>query len=201
MLGGDPDMREVTLSFSQLTLHFRVTVTPNNTSSSPIAASSVGFELIEGPTPEPFSDRYHISFELEEQALRARTVDQLLELDLQFLSTLWSKLRSTDRVWTPRARVARAFRAGVASRRRLDGEYCEASSPAVPFRNQIYIILRATTLRHGGWTEDYSKYIDIVGSSSQPGFEASSVSHSFASQTEADAYLAGARRPWPPQIQ
>lgn len=204
MQEGHTEIQEVTLAFENLSINLRVTVrhrTPP--AGSGALAPEVGFEVVSeagGPEPVPFEDPHHISFDLEEQVLAAETAAQLSALPLGFLQHLTARLRGSDRIWTPRARIGRAFRAGVAAYRRFNGEYQTESSPGIPFRNQIYIILRSPNHPLGGWTSDYSLFIQSVQASTGQGFHRDSVCHSFPSQIEVDAYLAGARRPWPTQL-
>eukprot|EP00438_Fugacium_kawagutii_P021738 Skav206695 [mRNA] locus=scaffold99:14926:17259:+ [translate_table: standard] len=101
-------------------------------------------------TTEAYVDPYNISRALEDRALRATTARDCAALPLPFLSHLATKLRSSDPDWDPHARVGRAFRAGVAARRRLDGTFCEISFPGIPFRNSYYVCLRQPGNQPGG---------------------------------------------------
>ena len=83
--------------------------------------------------PEEFLDPFNISVELEERCLSAVSARLLGELPLPFLATSVSRLRGTDTVWNPRCRIARAFRAGVIARRRLDGQVLDHSSVVIPY--------------------------------------------------------------------
>ncbi len=136
---------------------------------------------------------------LEDSAIAATTPAALAALPLDFLGHLVRQLRGADRVWTPRARIARAFRAGVLGRRRFDGHLQEEVSPSIPFRNCFYVALRARGAAPGFWTTNYATYCQGVGatSPSSSAFDSCSISHAFASRAEAAAYLAGARKPWP----
>ena len=135
---------------------------------------------------------------LEDSSIAASTPESLAALPLDFLGHLVGQLRGADRVWTPRARIARAFRAGVLGRRRLDGHLQEEVSPSVPLRNTIYVVLQARCGGLGFRTTNYGTYIRGVGADSpSSGFDSYSISHAFASRAEAAAYLAGARKPWP----
>ena len=144
------------------------------------------------------SDLRDFPLSLEDSSIAAETPAALAALPLDFLGHLVGQLRGADRLWTPRARIARGFRAGVLGRRRLDGRYQEEVSPTVPFRNCFYVVLRARGGAPGFWTTNYGTYIrGVEGQSSTSDFDSCSISHAFASRAEAAAYLVGARRPWP----
>ena len=164
------------------------------------------FEVVSAPG-EPTSsidlvdsvvDPYGISPTLERRALKAQLPSELAALPLSFLGHLTAKLRGQDSEWTPAARVGRAFRAGVIARKRLDGNYLDEVSPNTPFRNAYYLVLRGRGNSHGFWTSSYNTYIaGVRGSGGSRGFHPDTISHAFATHAEAEAYLAGARRPWP----
>ena len=151
-----------------------------------------------------FEDPHQISVELEEWALSSRTATEFSALPLPFLHYLHRRLRGTDTLWRPPARVGRAFSAGVASRRRLDGEVLDFAVCGIPYRNQIYLCLTAPSHSEGFWTSNYSLYIGAVGAIGPDqgfGFVVGSISHSFATRAEGEAYLIGARRGWPRHLQ
>ena len=103
---------------------------------------------------------------LEDSSIAAVTPAALAALPLDFLGHLVGQLRGADRLWTPRARIARGFRAGILGRRRLDGQYQEEVSPSIPFRNCFYVVLRARGGAPGFWTTNYGTYIRGVGGQS-----------------------------------
>ena len=167
------------------------TVTARSTASPNIRA--------ELPTVvEGVLDPYNISVDLEEQAIAAYQVHQLRELPLGFLGHLTSRLRGTHPQWTPPIRVARAFRAGVIARRRLDGEYLNHSSPGIPYRNSYYIVLRGRGNTSGFWTTNYGTYIQSVEDPNSRGaLHPDTISHALPTHAECCAYLCGARKGWP----
>ncbi len=137
-------------------------------------------------------------------ALSAQTSEQFSELPLGDVWKLANKLRGTDPSWTPRARIGRAFKAGAVAALRLEGQITELTVPSIPYKNSIYVVLRGPQLPQGGWTPDFKKYLRAV----QPDFPGSrndfhpdSVSHGFATQAEAEAFLAGAGKQWPHLLQ
>ena len=195
--------QELVFEFSQLRISVRVTVEPiaGASSTGPVGVVSVAAGASSTPPPEPvIVDPYLISVDLENQVLQADRAERLAEL-LPFLRAWETRLRGQDPVWTPRARLARAFRAGVAACRRLEGQFVEASSPVIPFQNSIYIILRSPSLPAGGWTTNYSLFICNCGRNATSDFDRTTVCQSLATRVEADAFLLGARRPWPSQLQ
>lgn len=110
---------------------------------------------------------------------------------------LVGRLRGSQGSWTPSARIARAFAAGLAAKKRLEGIVHPHAAPGTPCRNSIYIALRAPFRPEGFWTPNYPTYIRLV----EPrDFDSGSVSHAFATRAEADAYLLGAARAWPPAL-
>jgi len=174
---------------------------------SPRASSSAGFELVTDlPTvpsvqsteaaPEEPLVIFDFSPALERQAIIAVGPRALEALPLNFLQYLVVKLRSGAQGWTPKARIARAFRAGVLAGKRLSGETPEESSPSIPFRNVYYVCLRRAGGGPGFWTCDYGAYIRAVESPGG-GFDSRSISHSFPTRAESEAFLVGAKRPWP----
>ena len=145
-------------------------------------------------------DPFLISAELEREAISASGPTALGALSLPFLAYLAPRLRGTNSTWFSSARLARAFRAGVIARRRLNGEVLDSTSEGIPFRNCIYVCLRtAGNCTVGFWTANYALYWARVRINVANEFHPDSISHAFASRAEAEAYLRGARRIWPPQ--
>lgn len=177
-----------------------------NSSGSAEATPSTGTTVSVQPpvtgNPEPFLEHFSISPALEARVLAAETAAVLQGTLPPELEHLVSRLRGEDRVWGSRARLARAFKAGLQARARLEGVIVGEGVPAVPFRNSQYVVLRCEQYPFGFWTGSYPIYIREVGRGATGGdqFARNSVSHAFASLTEIEAFLAGARRPWPPQL-
>ena len=94
----------------------------------------------------------------EDTLLHASTLDELLAFDLGAHLHLCRGL-SAGAPWTPQARIARAFRAGIAARLVLAGvtDYQQASL-AVPFRNRCYIVLRCRAYPRGFYTEELATF-------------------------------------------
>ena len=147
---------------------------------------------------EAVLDPYNISVDLEEQAIAAHAIHLLRELPLQFLGHLVRRLRGTHPLWTPPIRVARAFRAGVIARRRLDGEILSHSSQAIPYRNTYYVVLRGRGNSPGFWTTNYATYIQQVENPIARGeLHPDTISQGLPTHAECCAYLCGARKEWP----
>ncbi len=190
--------RELTFSFRAVRISLRLTITalwPFRT-VEPEIREARGSTDLEAQTTD-FVDRFEISFELEEQVLAAQGAAQFSELPLDFLQTYIGRLRSTNGQWSARARIGRALRAGIAAYRRLQGITCSTAAPSIPFRNSTYIILRSPSLPSGGWTADYSKFVQHIGRGRSYEFDTTTVCHGFPTQAEGDVYLIGARRLWP----
>ncbi len=193
-----PEVRELTLRFESFSLSIRVSVTPNPVDTTLVSPDT---SVILNPADPEFHDPHHISRGLENLALAATTPTELGELPLDFLVIYRDRLRGGGNIgWSPQERVGRAFKAGVAARRRLDGEECAASSLPVGARNTVYVILRSPTLPSGGWTSSYNTFIVNCGGSGSSDFSTRTVCHSFAARAEADVFLIGARRQWPALI-
>ena len=195
-------VEELTFRLGNLEIGISVRRAPSPTRSDVETASSTGWEFVDQQEPVAVP-LYEFPRSLEAAALRASTASELSGLPLDFLSPLARQLRGSDLTWTPRARIARAFKAGVLGALRLAGETSNQSSIRIPYRNTFYVVLRSPRARNGGWTNDYGIYIRAVSplQSRQLSFDPTSVSHACPSRAEAEAYLAGSRQPWPLQLQ
>ena len=85
-------------------------------------------------------------------ALQAEGPTALSQLPLNHLSYLLGKLRGSDKLWTPAARIGRAFKAGSVARIRLEGGVSGISSEGIPFRNSYYVVLQGPDKSPGFWT-------------------------------------------------
>ena len=135
-------------------------------------------------------------------ALQAEGPTALSQLPLNHLSYLLGKLRGSDKLWTPAARIGRAFKAGSVARIRLEGGVSGISSEGIPFRNSYYVVLQGPDKSPGFWTNSYTTYINRVGVSvgGVHGLHPDSISHAWATHAESEAYLAGAGLPWPRKL-
>ena len=96
--------------------------------------------------------------------------------------------------WAPAARISRAWQAGLAARRQLQG--LEVSpTPGLPLENRIYVILRAPNPGAPTWCRTWRRASELVGTLPQ----ALSVYHGFPSQAEGAAYSMAAGLPGLPQ--
>lgn len=137
---------------------------------------------------------------LEAEALACTTARAFADLRLDHLPSD-HRLRATGSEWTPAARLGRAFKAGVIARSHLDDRSVFEESPAIPFRNQYYIVLRGSSDNTACWTTNFAVYSSrvFVNQGGVRAFASQSVSHAFASRAECIAYLSGARVEWPPE--
>ena len=150
------------------------------------AASWSVVELAEASSFAPWSREW------ESALLAASSPEEVLAVDLSVIDHLSNRFRTTNAGWSPRARLGRAFRAGLIARQVLDKRYVKPANlddPTLPCR--FYIILRAASGRLSGWTDDYIQYRDQI-ITKDGGFAAGTVSQAFASRAEAEAYLLGA---------
>eukprot|EP00438_Fugacium_kawagutii_P033911 Skav205522 [mRNA] locus=scaffold4253:28063:28686:+ [translate_table: standard] len=141
-----------------------------------------------------------VSLALIDRAIETRGARDLGNLALPFLEYLLPRLRSSNLEWPARARLGRAFRAGIEARLRLEGQYLPNSAEAIPFRTYCYICLRTPGYPEGFWTADYNIYIERVLDGNRE-FHSDSISHGFPTRAETEAYLVGAGRSWPLQLQ
>lgn len=135
------------------------------------SSTSSGFEVVgqvssfgspssgySGPASGPFQELYTFSSQSEEPVTEASSPRALDQLFLESLGHLLGRLRAPHSVWAPKARVARAFRAGILARRRLGEEILGEGSLVIPFRNSYYLVLRSLDYPHGFWTRNYIVY-------------------------------------------
>ena len=169
--------------------------------SPPVVEPVVPTDLVRTNSGQ-FAD-IEFSRDFQVAILKARSPETLGELVPDFLLYLANDpaLDSLDPHWHPRARIGRALRAGISARRVLDEEFDkQAQSPALPFRNRIYICLRRVRTDEGWWTESYLVYwqcIQVTGPAEIEAIQDHSVSHAFPTRAEGEAFLRGARRQWP----
>ena len=133
------------------------------------------------------------------KASRPRVLGELLPPFLQQY-LVRPDLQALNPSWPIEARLVRALRAGVSARIVLDGQFDkQARSPGLPWDNQIYVVLRCRTQLGGFVTQFLTVYCAVlVGDTG--GLEPGSVSHGFPTVSEAEVFLRGARRQWPPEL-
>ena len=190
MSSGEADLESVTLALGGLEITVRRRARPAETAAP---ESDFGFELV---TPEAGET----TEATEEEVLAARLPQDLARLALPQLEALGRRLTGAGGEWSGPARVARAYRAGLGARRHLAGGH-KIDSPALQgLRNVYYIVLRGPRNPEGLWTRSYQIYAAAVRAEGGPrgSFDRESSSHSFATLAEAEAYLLGAGRSWPP---
>ena len=103
----------------------------------------------------------------------------------------------------PDIRLSRAVRAGISARQKLAGSVrFTVKSPRLPagIKNEWYVCLRGPHHPAGFITQDYPSYRSAVSISNSGRFHPSGVSHSFGTEAEVLAYLAGAGVQWPPDL-
>ena len=147
--------------------------------------------------PAPTTD---LTPELRALVLETSSPLALAALPVPLLDLKAPLLRSQHSVWSGRARLGRAFRAGIIAKIRLDGDLCELSSPSIPQRNAFYICLRCSRYPRGFWSSSYQSYIELIGTRGSSSLESGSISHAFPSKVEAEVYAAGANQPWPIEV-
>ena len=136
--------------------------------------------------------------------LSAETLEEIENQDLTVVEHLVPRIaaRHLRSGLTARARLGRALQSGVAARTVLSGaRTVPRRSIAVNLPNTIFVILRtAPGQPEPCWTDSAALYFRAVQVA--PGaFHTRSLSHAFATRTEAEAYCIGAGIPWPPALQ
>eukprot|EP00438_Fugacium_kawagutii_P033184 Skav219798 [mRNA] locus=scaffold147:115277:117782:- [translate_table: standard] len=173
----DPLVESITVQLAGLEL--TITATPV-ASGGYSRGSGSEFELVGPGSPSTFLQPS--SPELQALVLETTSPLALAALPIDLDERLLRALRSSHPEWSARARLARAYRAGLAAAIRLGGELSPVTSPAIPFRNSIYIVLRCEDYPNGFWTSSYRTYINAVGEGS--GLQPRSISHALASRAE-----------------
>lgn len=207
MQEGNPvpdEVESVTIRLASLEL----TISVRRLDSVP--SSSLGFEVV-STVPEsvtssvlptaPEEPVLIFDFEagIEDRVIATQTARTLEQFPLPFLAYLVVKLRSGVEGWSPKARIARAFRAGVIAGRRLNGIVLHENSLTIPLRNSYYICLRRAAGGPGFWTCNYARYHQaVVGPDGR--LCDWSISQGFPSRAEVEAFLVGSRRPWPREL-
>ena len=136
----------------------------------------------------------------DEAFLDATTLVDLSALELGPLSRFTRGLASVGE-WSPAARVARAYRAGISARAVLEGrsDY-QASSLPVPTRNRIYVVLRCRAEPQGFVTDNFRTFLDRVPKDKVGRLEKFAVCHAFASRSEASAFVEASGKQWPQEL-
>ena len=173
---------------------------------APEAGSEASFEVVDYPEPEvPLAGEGAPSQEepglpprsSAEDFLAADTPAAFEALHLGDLAHLSLDL-SDSGSWSGKARVARAYRAGLSAAAVLRGDRgAPVTSPKLEFKNQYYLCLRSAAYPQGFVAQTYHQFLRGCPKDRHGRLESGSVSHAFASKSEAFAFLAGAGRSWP----
>ena len=129
--------------------------------------------------------------------LAATTAQTLHNLCPIYIAIHESKIDSIGD-WTPRARLARAFRAGLSVRwQRRDRRCPLLDSASIETRRSpvCYVILKCRRYPGPVWTHTLKKYREVLQQPDRT-LEPSSYSHSFLSTLEGQVYLEAAGYSW-----
>ena len=156
----------------------------------------------EGTEAESDNIEHRGKNEFDLQILSAKSVQDLGELvlgELAFLKPIASRLHPNS-VWSPEARVARAYQKGVMSRLGVSSGSQEELPldhmfPAISFKNCFYFCLQCPAHPDGFWTSSGK-----IMQGNTANLDLDLVCFACASRAEADAFLLGAKRPWPNQL-
>ena len=209
MRSEDPGVEELILQFGGLTITVRSSGgagAPSTTASPPRGArpssSSSDFSVVSEsisarvPVAGPPAQLKRWTFVLDITAPSA-----LAELDL---GRHWELARGlgADQGWSARARVGRAFRAGVGALVVLEGlhRYQPSSPPLPTLRNRFYVCVRCSRYPDGFITQSATTFFRLVAGPNNQRFEESSISHAFPSWSEVGAFFAALDTEWPPVL-
>lgn len=136
----------------------------------------------------------------QKNLIEAETFEELQLFHFEPLDSL-AEDPEFDSVLEGRGYLARAIRAGVGARSKLDGlRRTTVKSVRVPGKKRWYVVLRARDYPEGLLTQSFDTYRTAVQDHrTLQGFDPASVSHSFTRLAEVTAFLAGAQCQWPPE--
>ena len=130
------------------------------------------------------------------------TASELNDFELGSFAHFAREIKSAGEL-TATGRIARAARAGWCARQVLSSdtrtEYVSASPPCT-LANRIYICLRCTQYPNGFISSSFGSYREACFDLGRNRPQDGSVSHAFASKTEAVVYVQAAGRPWPREL-
>ncbi|OLP74955.1 hypothetical protein AK812_SmicGene45344, partial [Symbiodinium microadriaticum] len=197
MSGAENSVDRLVLQFSGL----RITIEQGEASASAREPSPTGsFILVEGDSAGSQTETGPLArgsqaspsragSSPDEAFLDATTLAALGALELGPLARFARGLASVGD-WSPAARVARAYRAGLSAKSVLEGrtDY-QASSLPVPTRNRIYVVLRCRAEPEGFVTDNFRTFLGRVPKDQVGRLEKFAVCHAFASRSEASAFI------------
>ena len=205
----DPAVEELILQFGGLTVTVRssgsaatASATTSHPREAPPPSSSSDFAVVSEPVsarvplagPPAQLERWAVVFEITSPS-------GLAELDL---GRHWDLARGlgADQRWSARARVGRAFRAGVGALAVVEGlhRYQPSSPPLPTLRNGYYVCVRCTRHPDGFITQSATTFVRLVAGPNRQRFEEFAISHVFPSWSEVGAFFAALDTEWPPVL-
>eukprot|EP00438_Fugacium_kawagutii_P010778 Skav220890 [mRNA] locus=scaffold3880:13453:20349:+ [translate_table: standard] len=144
----------------------------------------------------------------EEQLICAQTAEEITAVDLSPIDSLQrgrGHLSTVDS-WDERARLGRALRSGILAKRcLLSGDYrVEPLPTSLPLRATIFVCLHCPEHPQGFWSRKSRPFLELVGDPTGKGLGPRPPHSVFAvlpSEKEASAYLLGAGRSWPVEVE
>ena len=199
--GSDSDTEVAELSLRLR--HCRVTVRVQSDSAPAPPLSSSGSFSVVGEEPRagvPLDGRW-AHLERHRPILDLTSPADLAAWDIGVHSALARGLGSASSGWTARARVGRAFRAGVGAALVIEGaETHQPRSPDISSRSRFFVCLRAPGYPDGFWTSEAARFFRLVAGERGQRFHPEVVCHAFPSRAEVGAFLAGADQAWPAEL-
>ena len=200
--GTDEDIRELTVRLQHCSVTVRIEPSETSASASRQAppAPSDG-ESVRARVPLAGSSSSSTVLEDDLRVLDLSSPTELGALDLGHLNSLAASLGACSGGWTARARLGRAYRAGVSARLVVQGRFdYQQASATLDVRNKFYVCLRCSKRPSGFWTSSARTYFTNISGPSGEKFCPTSVSHAFSSKAEVFVFLAGAQATWPEEL-
>ena len=204
-----PTVEKLILQFGGLAVTVRssgsaatASATTSHPREAPPPSSSSDFAVVSEPAsarvplagPPAQLERWAFVFEITSPS-------GLAELDL---GRHWDLARGlgADQRWSARARVGRAFRAGVGALAVVEGlhRYQPSSPPLPTLRNRYYVCVRCTRHPDGFITQSATTFVRLVAGPNRQRFEEFAISHAFPSWSEVGAFFAALDTEWPPVL-
>ena len=198
----DEDIRELTVQLRRCSVTAQIEPSEASASASrqDLPAASDG-EPVRARVPLAGSTSTPTVLEDDLRVLDLSSPTELGAIDLGHLNSLAGSLGTCSGGWPARARLGRAYRAGLSARLVVQGRFdYQQASAALDVRNKFYVCLRCSKRPSGLRTSSARIYFANISGPSGERFCPTSVSHAFSSKAEVVVFLAGAQATWPEEL-